>query len=167
MRRICLIVSCILFICIFSFPEIKAQGYEYKTKGFKIQMGDKDIDVKSLTSKNSQRRVIKLKKLDNENVYRVRLTIGKVVPVDCNGGGVHGEFRKDTIDGTIPCFIYEPKPFFKTQRGCLKPPEYIFKTTVQIIEYNSKYPLVIYFPKEYKLKHSVFEYKGESVPNKE
>lgn len=156
-----IIISSVLFISIFLFAEINAQVYEYKSKGFKIQIGsiDRKNRMDFLVSEKWQKCIIQLEQHNNEHLYGVELTIGKMVKIDCNGGGIAGYFRKDTINDDIPCFIFEQKPVYTTNRGCIEPPEYIFKTISQIIEYNSNQPLIVHFPREFELKHTIVKLK--------
>lgn len=106
------------------------------------------------------RKVIVLDKQKNEDNYMINFQVGKVVEVDCNTHWMSGEFIQNDVKGwAYPYIEFNAGGIASTKKGCLDATttkEFVYASSPNY-RYNSKLPVVVYIPKDYQLKYSIWE----------
>lgn len=104
---------------------------------------------------------IQLEPNKNEANYQVELYVGKMAEVDCNKYRLLGCFLKHNVQGwgySYYKFISNGE-LMGTRMACpegLKKQEFV-KSSVELVRYNSKLPIVVYIPNEFSLKYKIWE----------
>lgn len=96
----------------------------------------------------------------NENNLKVELFVGKNDMVDCNTYGLLGSIKiEKTADETHLYYVVESDgSVVGTQKACLdnkKTSQYIQMPT-QMVNYNSKTPIVVYVPENLEVKYKIW-----------
>ena len=110
------------------------------------------------------RMVINLEPLDNEDLRKVEVLIGKTIEIDCNQHWLSGTLEKETIVGWgYSYFILRNAggPAASTRMAC-PPGEERKEAFVQVrgdgqlLRYNSKLPIVVYVPTGFEVHYLIW-----------
>jgi len=110
------------------------------------------------------RMVIHLEPLDNENLRKVELLIGKSMEVDCNLHSLSGTLERKTIAGWgYSYYILRNAggPAASTRMAC-PPGEEMKQAFVQVrgdgqlLRYNNKLPIVVYVPAGVEVRYRIW-----------
>lgn len=127
-----------------------------------------DLDIKMYPNAegDTERVIIYLPELNNENDYQLELMVGKEAEVDCNHHSLMGTFEEKTVQGWgYTYFAFESEGnMISTRMGC--PDNKTEKKLVNAesfkTRYNSKLPVVVYVPKGYKVTYNVWGNLGKT-----
>lgn len=111
------------------------------------------------------RRVVILPVMENEEMYKVEIIVGKSMLVDCNRHVLIGEFVTEDVQGwgySYHKFITEGH-VMSTMKFCPEPKEMKFVSAEgKIVRYNSKLPVVVYLPADMELRYRIWS-AGEEM----
>ena len=153
MKNILILISNLLLI---SFNSIAYQGQSNE----KQTNSNHDLSMYPKANDSLNRYVISLVKMDNENDLKVEIYVGKTMEVDCNTYLLSGSFIENTITGFgYTYFDFDSNSqIISTKMACpeeSKHDEFV-KSSSQLINYNSRLPIVIYTNREYKVKYRMW-----------
>lgn len=117
-----------------------------------------------------KQNIINLEPKDDESRYKVEVWFGKVLKVDCNARHFINDNLKENILSGYGYSYYEfsdeNSTFVSTKMFCpkssMKDKFVTFSNAIKT-NYNSKIPLIIYTPKDIKLKLKIYELKSEEI----
>ena len=122
----------------------------------------------------NKRVVINLPPLDDEDVYKLEMIIGKTLKVDCNhhwfGGQLTEEVAKGwgytyfvlkSVQGPASTLMACP-PKMKEERAFVR-----VRGDGNLLRYNSKVPVVVYVPIDFEVHYRVWVADKESALAKE
>lgn len=117
------------------------------------------------------RKVIRLKTLDNESDHKVEILVGKEMLVDCNRYYFDGRLEERTDIGWGYPSYWLKKPFgpIHTLIGCpqnyKKRKEFVSVAPMVGAEalkrYNSKIPIVVYVPEDFEVRYRIWAPNGD------
>ena len=113
-----------------------------------------------------ERKVIRLPKVENPELYRVQLLPGKMMEVDCNKARLGGSLKQETAKGWgYNYWVLEEGPAASTMMACVdsaKRQEFVALYSEALYRYNAKLPMVVYLPKGYELRYRIWSAKDAS-----
>ncbi len=142
----------LLFSCATSVPTEK-------------DMNQNTVDMFPKAQKDEIQHIIALPVLDNEEAHKVEIFVTKTMEVDCNYHLLSGRIEEKELRGW-GCNYY----LFKTNGNVIStmmacPDNSLTKKDVasesQLLNYNSKLPIVIYTPAGYKVKYKLWNASSE------
>ncbi len=119
------------------------------------------IDMFPNVKKDDIQHVITLPAKDNEQDYKIEFFVTKTMEVDCNHHALQGTLlAKDLKGWGYTYFVFQTNgDIISTMMAC--PDKTLTKKDVpssgQLLNYNSKLPVVIYTPKGYKVKYKLLK----------
>lgn len=134
----------------------------FATLSFAQQKNEKDYSMYPQKIDGYQQKMIFLKKMSNEDNYRVEIFVGKNAQVDvCNNFFLMGDFQEKDVEGWgYNYYQFSSKgDIGGTLMGCSdnkKVEKTIFAQTLHV-RYNSKLPIVVYIPEGYVLKYRIWK----------
>lgn len=125
-----------------------------------------DFKIYPKAKDNEVMQTISLQPKDDENSYKVEISFGKKMKLDCNNYFFAGknELKKENLEGwgyDYYKFSVENEALAGTKMMC--PPNYkneekfISFNKDLMLEYNSKLPIVIYTPKDVVVKYRILK----------
>lgn len=119
-----------------------------------------DMNIFPKPEKGFQQFYIQLPSFTDEQDYKVELFIGKEILVDCNTYFMLGTIQEQNLEswGYNYYSVASNGETAGTLMGCLDNKKSIkfVHITPQIINYNSKLPIVLYVPEGFKVKYRIF-----------
>ncbi len=105
--------------------------------------------------------------INQEQNYKIELSPGKLMMVDCNRHFLAGSLKEETVNG----FGYTYYTFATsgnvsaTRMGCpdAKLTQKFVAAKSLLTDYNSRLPLVIYAPEGYQVRYKVFKASAENA----
>lgn len=128
---------------------------------------DKMLEPFPAAKEGMVRYVIELNQRQDESMYKVELTPGKMMNVDCNNHWLAGKLNEVNLSGWgYTYYEFETTgQVASTQMLCHEPKTDRFITSQSImIRYNSKLPIVIYAPEGYEIRYKVWVAGDEQFP---
>lgn len=106
---------------------------------------------------------IQLEPKENESNFQIEMYVGKIAEVDCNKYRLLGEFSKQNLQGWGYSY-YEFNSngdIMGTRMACKDSSKHkeLVKSSVILVRYNSKLPIVVYLPNKMSLKYKIWERK--------
>ncbi len=106
------------------------------------------------------RHIIALPEKENEAGYKIELSAGKIMEVDCNQHTLSGELVEKTVSGWgYPYFQFNTNGLvMSTRMACPEDPmhEEFVQASPLLVHYNSKLPIVVYTPEGYAVKYRIW-----------
>lgn len=119
----------------------------------------KTLDAYPTEVEGLVRHVIFVDKKKNEDNYKVEIEIGKMAEVDCNQHRLMGKLEEKDLEGWgYTYFVYNSTgEMASTMMMCPEPAKMKFVSGEKaFVRYNSKLPIVVYAPKGFDVKYSIW-----------
>lgn len=117
-----------------------------------------------------KRMVIRLQPLDNEAKHKVELIIGKTLKVDCNKHWFIGQLSEEIAQGWGFTYfkLSQVTGPASTRMACpsdRKPQNSLvqLQSAHNLLNYNSKLPVVVYVPNDFEVHYRIWTAKEESA----
>ncbi len=120
-----------------------------------------DTDMFPEAKKEETQHIITLPTLENEQAFKVEVFVTKTMKVDCNHHSLQGALAEKDLSGWgYNYYIFKTNgEVISTMMAC--PDNTLTQKNVasqsQLLNYNSKLPIVIYTPKGYKVKYKLWK----------
>lgn len=147
------ISSILLLFTVFVFSQ--------KNTNKTSELKEQDISMYPSPKEGFSMYTIQLEPKQNETNFQIELYAGKIAEVDCNKYQLLGEFSKHNLQGWGYSY-YEFNSngeVMGTRMACpedSKHEEFV-KSSVVLVRYNSKSPIVVYLPNKMSLKYKIWE----------
>ena len=160
-------ISIILLITCFSCnPKKQSQAMQDKQEKNKVsEKTSHDLSMYPEANNETDRHIISLPKLENEANNKIELYIGKDMEVDCNQHTFTGDLIKKNVEGWgYSYFNFESDgTVMSTLMGCpddSKHHAFVYYKS-ELINYNSRLPIVVFTNKNYKVKYKIWSSETE------
>ncbi len=154
-----LMATMVLLSC--NSPQKNPKNAQKEESGKTATTEPMAIDMFPNAKKDDMQHVITLPAKDNEQDYKIEFFVTKTMEVDCNHHVLQGTLlAKDLKGWGYTYFVFQTNgDVISTMMAC--PDNELTKKDVsssgQLLNYNSKLPVVIYTPKGYKVKYKLLK----------
>ena len=104
---------------------------------------------------------------DDETNYKVQLTVGKMMEVDCNQHNLEGDFKNETLEGFgYDYYVFETNGnVASTMMACPddQKTEKFISGQDQFMSYNSKLTTPVYAPEGYEVRYTTWKVDNENT----
>ncbi len=154
-----LIIIAILYSC---SPNAQTQNVKKQNvKTTHTNQKPMDISMFPKAKKDEIQHIVELSPLSEEKNFKVELFVCKKMKTDCNLHSLQGSWTKKNLEGWgYDYYIFETNgEILSTLMACPDTSLTIkeIKSENQLLGYNSKLPIIIYTPKNYKVKYKLWE----------